>query len=523
MSSSLPPGNNRSPKRRRQNTHRSINNGNDNDDHRKIGKRRAIPSSLEKLVSKFETLMNDPTKQVQTVSVDEAAIMVRSIMGVADDNVINDDATTSVTYDKSLYLWWDWYSKSKDICEKTKKRKDGCDDDDDATENNHPDYEQVLRNAVMETTDNVAQLVSSLPTNQALQVVKLEGAISASSLPHPELVEKLQELLPSDYETTPFIPKEERIKAARLAKELYPYVEHDDGKLGVYGFIWISSSTADSDEDSSGGKSYCEETGTGLKGLSKLFYRLWECASLNIRAVTLSLRVSPNTPLDEIGQTLDRFYQVSKRICPIDAAHKNSDGDMPSSKTPALWCIGPPSGQPSVDDNGNDDDEEDGGESTTTSRRPTSTIRSLRLPHGHDQRYYLIIGTPGGLTKSHWDRGIQTVLYHTVAGCNHVVTVPREVAAMLQAVDNGGGYDDHNQLENDVLQRLSDHDEKRHLALTPASPAATIEGSRNGQLIKAGTFHAGETMLILPGGGHAVLTGSSGKVILANEWHWQSK
>ena len=37
--------------------------------------------------------------------------------------------------------------------------------------------------------------------------------------------------------------------------------------------------------------------------------------------------------------------------------------------------------------------------------------------------------------------------------------------------------------------------------------------------LAAGTFHAGETMLIAPGGGHAVLTGDEGKVVVAGEWH----
>ena len=37
--------------------------------------------------------------------------------------------------------------------------------------------------------------------------------------------------------------------------------------------------------------------------------------------------------------------------------------------------------------------------------------------------------------------------------------------------------------------------------------------------LSAGTFRAGDTMLIAPGGGHAVLTGDAGKVVVAGEWH----
>ena len=37
--------------------------------------------------------------------------------------------------------------------------------------------------------------------------------------------------------------------------------------------------------------------------------------------------------------------------------------------------------------------------------------------------------------------------------------------------------------------------------------------------LAAGTFRAGETMLIMPGGGHCVLAGDEGKVVLAGEWH----
>ena len=44
--------------------------------------------------------------------------------------------------------------------------------------------------------------------------------------------------------------------------------------------------------------------------------------------------------------------------------------------------------------------------------------------------------------------------------------------------------------------------------------------ARRGEL-HAGSFGAGDTMLIVPGGGHAVLTGDEGKVVLAGEWHLQ--
>lgn len=38
-------------------------------------------------------------------------------------------------------------------------------------------------------------------------------------------------------------------------------------------------------------------------------------------------------------------------------------------------------------------------------------------------------------------------------------------------------------------------------------------------VIQEGTFEEGDIMLILPGGGHAILTGDTGKVVLAGEWH----
>ena len=477
--------------------------------------------SLQQLVSKFQALLADPKKQVSTVSIDEAASIVPMIMNETD-------VETSVTYDKSLYLWWDWYNKSKEILQKKKQIKNGfTPSTKDSVVTSHHDvdyYEDVLRHDVMEATSKIACRVTKLPEKQSFGVVKFKEQISSATLPHPEIVEKLQQLLPPT-SSTQFEPKKARKKAHQLANELHRCVEHDDGKSGIFGFHWISP------ED---GNSYFEETSTtGKRGLAQLIYRLWECSSLNIRAVTLSLRVTLNTPLDTIAKTLDTYYQVSQTICPTGttiATNDGSDGhntDCVGSdsgqlrKDPAPWCIGPPSEQPSVRRNIVNIDKDSG--SSTKKKDPDSSIRTLRLPHGHDERYYLIIGTPGGLTKSHWDRGIQTVLYHTVAGCNHVLAMPREVATMLQAVENGGGCADHNKLENDVLHRLSEIGETdidRNQDNAEDDKLRSDEG-RRGQLIQAGTFRAGETMLILPAGGHAVMTGSTGKVVLANEWHYQ--
>lgn len=240
--------------------------------------------------------------------------------------------------------------------------------------------------------------------------------------------------------------KRTRDEARRLAETLSPFLEHDDGNnVTHFDFRWYDENTE---------KTHIEDVTT----LQDLFFRLWKCAKFNIRAVTLSLRVIQNSRLDEVCQALGQHYEMTKTICPA-----------------SQWCYGPPMQQANV------------------ALGATDNVRMNRLPCGKDERYYLIIGTPGALTKSHCDRGVQTVLYHTVAGINHALAVPSHVALMLQAVEDGtSDWSWSHEFECQALRATS---------------------------IQAGTFAAGETMLIMPGGGHAVLAGDEGKVVLAGEWH----
>ena len=315
---------------------------------------------------------------------------------------------------------------------------------------------------------------------------------SPISLPHPDVVQLLEQLQP--------VPnrKPSRRKAHQLAEQLSPMLEHDNGKNGkdgaVLDFLWIDSET---------GRVWREDIITNDKKkdsssllqdqLAQLIFRLWQCAFQKIRAITLSLRVTTGTRLHQVCQALEEHYQMSTTICPANQ-----------------WCVGPPLEQAKVEsvmtDNKNEEDDNDEQE---------RLIRDNRLPYGHDQRYYLIIGTPGALTRSHWDRGVQTVLYHTIAGTNHALAVPRKIALMLQAVNEAisgrmcavatGGGGEVNTTESDLAGWADD------LELQVLQTCQ--------HLTRAGTFCPGESMLILPGGGHTVLTGDDGKVVLAGEWH----
>lgn len=130
------------------------------------------------------------------------------------------------------------------------------------------------------------------------------------------------------------------------------------------------------------------------------------------------------------------------------------------------------------------------------------------LAGGEDRRHYLIIGWEGGLTPTHCDFGVQAVLYNTLAGCNRVLGVPREVAVVLHAlreslVNNGLGW------SKECDAKLIDLEAQ---ALDKLMSMGKVEYDE---------FVAGESMLILPRGGHAVLTGQPDKVVLAGEWHLQ--
>ena len=118
-----------------------------------------------------------------------------------------------------------------------------------------------------------------------------------------------------------------------------------------------------------------------------------------------------------------------------------------------------------------------------------------------DKRWYLITGWRGGLTPTHVDLGVQSVLYHTVAGVNRVLGVPRAIAAMLTA----------------VREKLLNTGPMAHRELLRLERRVLARCLRAGKLQYA-EFGAGETLLILPTGGHAVLTGRR-KVVVAGEWH----
>ncbi len=119
-----------------------------------------------------------------------------------------------------------------------------------------------------------------------------------------------------------------------------------------------------------------------------------------------------------------------------------------------------------------------------------------------DDRWYAILGWNGGLTPSHTDApGVQAVLYHTAAGTNTFLGVPRRVAVLLQAV-------------------------REALEPTRSVSSASLAGFEAEVLrrclcagkLQHGAFARGETAMILPRGGHAVLTGDF-KVVVAGEWH----
>ena len=126
------------------------------------------------------------------------------------------------------------------------------------------------------------------------------------------------------------------------------------------------------------------------------------------------------------------------------------------------------------------------------------------LAGDEDRRHYLIAGWPGGLTPTHCDFGVQAVFYHTLAGKNRVLGVPRPVAALL-----------HASREALVAVNLGGESDARLLQFE----ADALLGCLNRGLLQYDEFGPGETMLILPRGGHAVLTGSPYKVVLAGEWH----
>lgn len=131
------------------------------------------------------------------------------------------------------------------------------------------------------------------------------------------------------------------------------------------------------------------------------------------------------------------------------------------------------------------------------------------LAGGEDRRHYLIVGWEGGLTPTHCDFGVQAVLYNTLAGCNRVVGVPREVAVVLHALREslvGKGLG------------LSKECDKYLIEFETKALKNLLEDGK----LEYDEFKAGESMLIMPRGGHAVLTGKGDKVVLAGEWHLEA-
>lgn len=254
-----------------------------------------------------------------------------------------------------------------------------------------------------------------------------------------------------------------RRAAAALASE----VEHDDGPNAEFDFRWLDAETGDLN---------VVRTGSGKQGFVRLLEALCKGARLGLRVISLSVRV-------RVGSALNRLcWSIAARHgMPIEAVF----GDDATSICPrATWGVGPPLKPAAVTSEADD------------------PVRMMRLPAGGDPRFYLILGAPGGLTPSHWDRGVQTVLYHTVAGTNHALALPRKVALMLSAVSDGVG--------------------RAGAAWCHALELEALQACRAAGELGAGTFVAGETMLIAPGGGHSVLTGDDGKVVLAGEWHLRS-
>ena len=497
-------------------------------------------SSLQQLAANLELWILDPRRQVPILSIDGAKDAVSTIMSNGDD-------ATSVTYDKSLYTFWDWFCRSRELRdEKTNLACQG-----EAEDDNEEDKFK-LRNRIIDFVNQIAHTIISRQSSvESLQVMKFDKTVDSAILPHQHYVGLLKQLLPdpSMAAVNRSSKRELRRKASILARELFPYVEHDDGTHGNFGFYWLSPVD---------GRNYLEETGNGENGLTNLIFRLWECATLQVRAVTLSLRIkitnSSNggddvNPLNEIGLALDEQYNVSTTICPtsVGTSECGSTSSPTTAESKPSWSFGPPGIQPvtsvrclgpSSTADGKHKGPATAAEPSRNHPPPSENARNIRLPFGYDPRFYLIIGTPGGLTKSHWDRGVQTVLYHTVAGVNHVVALPREVAGMLLAVEEGGAFSDHHRIENNVLQQLCSkdshhaHDDEEKPSLKAPEKSKDfhskcqpchhrINHDERNLLLRTGTFEEGETMLILPGGGHAILTGCQGKVIIANEWHWQ--
>ena len=175
------------------------------------------------------------------------------------------------------------------------------------------------------------------------------------------------------------------------------------------------------------------------------------------------------------------------------------------------------------------------------------------------------MGWHGGITTTHTDVGVQTVLYHTVCGTNRFIGVPRAVAcawwALRQAVEERTevGQNPIAGLSNTILAELEgafdvaskiDFQLRFHNMPPPLPPTARmLERCLAKGLLQYGEFGPGgcgggaadvdsatggsagggsadggcdesipDALVILPRGGHLVMTGTH-KIVLAGEWH----
>lgn len=246
----------------------------------------------------------------------------------------------------------------------------------------------------------------------------------------------------------------------RAARALANQVEPNDGDGSPFSYRWLDLAACVPREAA---------TGAGAEGFVALMQILQKLHEQEKHAITLSTRVKPGTRLH----------------CHIAAiAGENGfsvDGAAWSFCPRPTWTFGPPDKRAAV--------ESQAGEA----------FRGDRLPNGEDRRFFLIVGTAGMLTETHLDAGVQTVVYHTVAGANHALGVPTSLAALLHGVSTtlrAPHAPWRCKLECDALGLCGD-----------------------ARTLSSGTFLAGDTMIILPGGGHAILTGERGKVVVAGEWH----
>jgi hypothetical protein len=144
---------------------------------------------------------------------------------------------------------------------------------------------------------------------------------------------------------------------------------------------------------------------------------------------------------------------------------------------------------------------------------------------GYDPRGYLITATRGALTATHTDMGVQCVLYFTVEGTNTFVGVPTRVAAALKAlkvtIEEHPGFITADSIsecfpEFDGVLPSKWDPQRQWLSLLETR---VLEKCLSHRLLEHGEFNAGEGLFILPRGGHAVLSGPNGKVVVAGEWH----